>query len=415
MWPKELRRNGLMSNKYGYEKVNTKSHSKYGYERANPTQEKKEEPEEEFLAPKQEGLGATVPRDIMIGLSNLGHKTLNTPYEIAKGVEHFGKQFNGLLPIEKYVGKNRLPNNKSYLQQIAEQFNKENNIPESAMNPNWNGAVSERIPHQKEHDFASLLGQEGTPSTGSQLIQKGIEHAPEIASLASLMRHLPLGARGIMNRMSRHKQGAMNEARQNYNNLFNTAAEQGITHVIPPESVLANRNRIVANSQGKHHRSLNEYLNNPTLENAHWAQSELGALERHLESIANKNGLTPSQHRTLRATQEARNGIRQEMFSENSLGSSPELGQHYQALSNQYREHVVPYTRLQELTETEAGRMRPKTAVKQLLNDEQFMIDLAQRYPGIRLHTKSAKNILKSIIGTGATIGGYEGIKKLLK
>ena len=377
--------------------------------------EENKEPEEQFLPPKEEGLGTRLPRDIMIGLSNLGHKTLNYPYDIAKGTEQFGKQFNELLPLDKYVGKNRLPNNKSYLQQLAERFNKENNIPESAMNPNWNSSIAERIPHQQEHDFAALLGQEGTPSTGSQLIQKGIEYAPELAGLASVMRYLPIGSRGIMNRMSHHKQGALAEARQNYNNLFTEAANQGITHVIPPESSLANRNRIVANSQAKHHRSFNEYLNNPTLENAHWAQSELGALERHLESIANKNGLTPSQHRTLRATQEARNDIRQQMFSENALGSSPELGQHYQELSNRYREHVVPYTRLQELSETEAGRMRPKTAVKQLLNDEQFMIDLAHRYPGIRLHTKSAKNILKSIMGTAATIGGYEGIKKLLR
>lgn len=408
-----------MSNKYGYEKVKSTNQSKYGYENVKSTEEPQAEPEEQFLAPKKEGLGTTLPRDIMIGLSKLGHKTQNLPYDLVKNIEEqgqsFGNETNQFIPLEKYAGKNRLPNNKSYLQQIAEQFNKENNIPESEKNPNWNGSISERIPHQQEYDFAKLLGQEGTPSTGSEIIQKGIEYAPELISLASLARHIPLGARGIMNRMSGHKQRELNEARTNYSNLFNEATNEGVSHVMPPESAIANRQRISANSQTKYHRSLNEYLHNPTLENAHWAQSELGALERHLDSIANKTGLTPSQHRTLRAAQQTRNDIRQGMMSDNALGRHPNLAEEYQNLSNRYREDVVPYTRLEELSETEANRMRPRTAVKNLLKDEQFMIDLAHRYPGMRLHSKGAKNIMKSILGTGATIGGYEGLKKLLK
>ena len=156
-------------------------------------------------------------------------------------------------------------------------------------------------------------------------------------------------------------------------------------------------------------------MQNPSLENAHRAQSELGALERHMDSIANKNGLTPSQHKTLKAAQQTRSDIRQAMMGEEGLGLNQDLAQRYQELTNQYREQVVPYTRLQQLTEAEQNKIRPKTAVKELLNDEQFRIELAKRYPGLFLHTPKAKSFRNSALGLAATIGGYEGLKKLAK
>ncbi len=374
-----------------------------------------EEEEEQFLQPKQENVSSWLPRDIAIGLSNLGHKTLNTPYDFAKNIEQQGEAVSKLMPLEKYIGQNRLPDNKSYLQQMVESFNQEHNVPNELRNNEWNKSNVEKIPHQREYDFAKMLGQEGTPSTGSKIIQKGIEYAPELAGIVSLLRGLPISSRGIMNRMSSHKQQALNEARRDYGNLFNEANQQGITHIVPPQSSINNAQRITSNSQRKHHQSLNEYIQNPTLENAHRAQSELGALERHMDSIANKNGLTPSQHRTLRAAQQTRNDIRNSMMGEAGLGSNQQLANRYQQLTNQYRENVVPYTRLEQLTETEQNRMRPKTAVKELLNDDQFIIELARRYPGLFLHTPKAKSLRNGALGLAATVGGYEGIKKLIK
>lgn len=374
--------------------------------------------EQQFLAPKNEGIASWLPRDILIGLSNLGHKTVNTPYDLAKNIEHQGQSFvqsiDKTLPMEKYVGQNRLPNNKSYLQQLVDSFNKDHNVPEELQNKNW-GINAENIPHQQEQDFAALLGQKGTPSTGSQIIQKGIEYAPELVGLGKLLGRLPVTGKGIISKISEHKQQAMSQAKSDYDTLFNQAKEEGISHVIPPDSALKNRHRITANSQSKHNKSLNEYLQNPTLENAHYAQSELGSLERHLDKIADKNGLTPTQHKTLKSVRETRNDIKQELMSKNGFGANPELSERYKTLTNQYREKVVPYTRLNEITEVEQNRMLPKNALDALLKDDQFLIELSRRYPGLMLHTPRAKAIKKGSIGIGTTIGGWEGIKKLLK
>lgn len=235
--------------------------------------------------------------------------------------------------------------------------------------------------------------------------------APELAPAITGGRSAAITSRGITNALSRHKQAAINQARQEYGQLFTSAADQGMTHAFPTGEILQNRNVITRNSSPKHHRAYNQYLQNPTIENAHWAQSELGDLERHLQSIDNRQGLTPTQHRALRAARETRANIRDAMFSENALGANPELGQLYQKLATRYRENVVPYNRLEPLSEVEQGRMRPKKAIKDLMNDEEFRIQLARRYPGLFLHTPAAKNFGMAAGG----LLGYDELKKLFK
>jgi len=345
-------------------------------------------PEEEFLAPKKESTASNLYKDVMIGLLKQRQSVVNTPHDIVHGLESMNN-IRKLLSFKNYIGKN-------------------------PPKPNLNHPISQYLPNE-QNDISKLMGQEGTPSTESFLIQKGIEHAPELLGLASIARKVPLTAKGIMKQMSKHKKEAIQNAKTEYGGLFNEANQQGLTHVIPPKSALDNRAMITANSQSRHNRALNDYIQKPTLENAHWAQSELGSLERHMDAIADKNGLTPTQHKTLKAVKKARADIKKEMFSENALGSNPELGQKYQDLSNKYREEVVPYTRLEELTETEKKKMLPKNAVNKLLKDDQFMIELSRRYPGLFLHTPGAKSVGKGALKVGAGIAGYEGVKKLIK
>jgi hypothetical protein len=347
-----------------------------------------EEEKEQFLAPKKEGLGTTLPRDILIGLLNQRQNFVNMPHDIVQNIEKTGQGIN--KGIDEAFGLDKL----------------------NLRGPEYK--ISDYLPSE-QNDFAKLMGQNGTPNTGSWLIQKGVEHAPEILSLASLMRSLPVTSRTIMTKMSKHKKLALNEAKQDYGQLFNEAAQQGITHAIPPVDILKNRKLINQNSSSKYHRLYNDFLQNPTLENAHWAQSELGSLERHLTQLESRTGLTPIQQKTLKAVKDTRDKIKQSMFNKNVMGSHPKFSEKYNQLSAKYKEKVIPYTRLEQLSEVEAKRMKPKTAVKELLNDDQFMIELSKRYPGLFLHTPTAKSIGKGAAKVGIGVAGYEGLKKLLK
>jgi hypothetical protein len=347
------------------------------------------EKEEQFLPPKREGISTWLPRDIMIGLLNQRQNLVNMPHDIVQNLENTGQGISNAL--DKTMGFDKF------------------NLPK----PEYK--ISDYLPNE-QNDFAKLMGQKGTTSTGSWLIQKGVEHAPELLGIAQLLRRgLPITAKGIMNKMSKHKQSALNEAKKEYGQLFNEAGQQGLTHAIPPVEILKNRKLINQNSSSKYHRSFNEFLQDPTLENAHWAQSELGALERHLTNLEMKIGLTPIQHKTLKAVNEARQQIKQSMFNNNVLGANPELAEKYGQLSNKYKEKVIPYTRLEQLSETESKRMLPKNAVKELLKDDQFMIELSRRYPGLFLHKPGVKTFRKGTAKIAAGVAGYEGLKKLLQ
>jgi hypothetical protein len=367
------------------------------YEEAAPTPkgfnekllEPEEEKEEQYLAPKKEGIGTWLPRDIMIGLLNQRQNVVNIPHDTVHGLESLNN-IRKLLSFENYIGKN-------------------------PPKPTLDHPISKYLP-QEHYNIEKLMGQEGTPDTTDWLLQKGIEHAPELLGLRSLVAgKLPISTKGIVNKLSKDKQAAISQAKTEYGNLFSDAEKEGLTHVMPPESARANKARITANTQTKHNKALNEYIKTPTLENAHWAQSELGALERHMEGIANKNGLTPTQTKTLKAVQETRKDIKDQMFSNHYLGSKPHLADRYSQLATKYKENVIPYTRLQELSEAEANRMLPKTAVNKLLNDDQFKIELAKKYPGLFLHKPGTKKALVAASTLAATLGGYKGIKELLK
>src|SRR6185503_10150559 len=162
--------------------------------------------------------------------------------------------------------------------------------------------------------------------------------APEAAGL----RVPAVTSKGIVKQLSKQKAKELSVAKKDYSSLFTQAKESGLSHAPVPNTAIKNMSGIIKNSQSKFHNSFKKYLSDPTIENAHWAQSELGALERHLDSISKKTGLTPSQIKTQKAVTDTKNAIKESMFSNNAFGKNPALGLKYQQLANRYRENVIP-------------------------------------------------------------------------
>jgi hypothetical protein len=235
--------------------------------------------------------------------------------------------------------------------------------------------------------------------------------APEAAG----MRVPAVTAKGIVKQIVADKSKYLNAAQKDFGELFKDAANKGFMHAPPVKEVTKNQAEIIKNSVPKYHNSLKRYVNDPTIENAHWAQSELGSFIRHLDSISKKQGLTPSQVKTYKSAVNARKGIHDSMFDKGALGNQSELAGRYNELRNKYRNEVIPYTRLEEISEVEGKRMRPKTALKGLMNDEEFMIQLAKRYPGLLAHNPSVKKASSYLGAGGLGVLGYEELKKMLR
>ena len=255
----------------------------------------------------------------------------------------------------------------------------------------------------------------GEPQKGDVLFEDIGAIAPMFLAPESLTGKIPaVSAKGIMKSISKEKAKQYGIAKADYRNLFDEAESMGLLHAKPNKEIMSNQASIIKNSQPKYHTALKEYLNFPTIENAHWAQSELGALERYFNKIDQKAGLTPTQLKTLKAVQETRNGIKKSMFSNNSLGKNPGLAMKYEDLANKYKENVIPYTSLEPLSAYEANRLRPNKAIQKLLNNEEFRVNLARKYPGVYLKTPTAKKIKYGALGATGLFGLNE-LKNLIE
>jgi hypothetical protein len=139
------------------------------------------EPEEGFLQ--------KLPRNIGAGLANLGHSELNIPHDIAQAAEDFGQNFGNSL-------------NKSF--PLPENFQQKlEQLPQKEQ-----FKLSEHIPYQQDYDFAKMLGLQGEPTFADTLVQKGVEHSPEILASANALRSiLPhLTKRGATNTLKQARQ-----------------------------------------------------------------------------------------------------------------------------------------------------------------------------------------------------------------
>lgn len=261
------------------------------------------------------------------------------------------------------------------------------------------GPLSEQ-PGDSEHPVAKGLGDiAGNPLNylGAGALVKGA------AKLGA--KTIPITARGIMKQMSGHKAEEIAKATEKYGSLWNDAAEAGVTHAPPTSSAKTNLSRVLDKTTENENEFMKEYLANPTLENAHWAKSDLGRFIRKQDKIHAKNNLTGPELKTLKAAKEAKQELEHSMFHGN-----PELDTRYQDLTREYAQDVIPYKNLEELTLFERNKLRPKTAVKSLKNNEEFMIELSKRYPGLKMHGKGGKDLLKDIM----KMGGIEALGKYL-
>jgi|GEM_PF-1777962 len=107
-----------------------------------------------------EGFFKKLPRNILIGLSKLGHSTINFPHDITSLIE------NKLSNISNEIGKS-----------VPGHFQKYKNIK-----------LSDYIPKQENYNFSELLGQPDEGTLMDKLIQGGIEYLPLMAGGAGLLR-----------------------------------------------------------------------------------------------------------------------------------------------------------------------------------------------------------------------------------
>lgn len=175
-------------------------------------------------------------------------------------------------------------------------------------------------------------------------------------------------------------------------------------------------------------KSLEKFSENPTFENAHYAQSDMGKMQRYLENVFGKakeeiKGTPSQKRRAYKAADMLQKKLRGSMYEALVKGNNPQHMQEYVNLTKGYAKDVSPYLRgaIKELQGKKISSSKAKKLIDSLMETGAFEEGI-EAPAGLGLRNLMKKPVIKDIsgkaIGTGAGIGlGMVGapwfIKKL--
>lgn len=195
--------------------------------------------------PKEEGFLSKLPRNIVTGLVHMGRNLHNSPHDIAELADTSVKGIGSLLGFPEQAAKHA---------NLAQYFPSDT------------------------QSYADVFGQKGEGTLMDNLIQKGIEHAPEIAGGASLLRG------GFRRLKGTHQLDQVADAIRN----------RGLSHFdLPPEMIEQARNYLPPSHATREAIAASNRGNYPS---SFSIQSQVGQHQRNLASsiLPNDRLLSPA-------------------------------------------------------------------------------------------------------------------------
>lgn len=227
------------------------------------------------------------------------------------------------------------------------------------------------------------------------------------ALLSGIVPSVGLASGPMAKRISGIKQSVKQEAQQNYNNIFDSLKDAGL-HDNPirvPSSLASDEpstkisNFFDGLSDAKMNnvkRDINNFVENPTFENAHQAQSSLGKANSKLFNSDNSTAKTAGD------LQDRIRGAMQDFLLKNKR---PDLLNQYINATQHYAENVVPFN-IPEIAKYQAGKMKPSALIKALQQNPKFVEKVGANIPGFGIRTTLDKIIEPTKLAKAALLGG---------
>jgi len=298
-------------------------------------------------------------KQLLAGLAEGGHQLLNTPHDIAD------------------YAANRL-----------------NLIPKS---------FAEQVPYQKDisGDINQLLGK---PNAPGEALARGVgRNALSIipaTKAAAALNPLNLTAKNIAKDVLKAEKNQVESHGKRYDSIWNEAEKTGFNQVPVNQNLLSNNlSTIEKYKTPREYKSLENFILEPTLQNAQKAQSDMGVMHRKLEEKSRSGSLTSEEQALHKAALESEKHIEDNMFKDNLGNTHDELADKYKTLTNSYRENVVPYKYNEAIQKYKAKEMLPNELVNSLSKGE-FAAKKGSQHPEIWLRNNVGK------IGTGLGLLG---------
>jgi hypothetical protein len=202
------------------------------------------------------------------------------------------------------------------------------------------------------------------------------------------------GGRGLTNRaigekFQRETREAMEELGERYRHVLGEGTRAGALVDVPRGANLTQATRY---SSPKDRHAIEAFENNPNLETAHWAQSDLGKIVQKLMPGYRNSRLSHAQTQTLNAAMDAQRRIRGTMYNAFNQAGRPDLARDYVELTQEFAEDYAPRI------SPEARKM-----VNKLLGNPEHEEFMRRFYPELGAK-ETAKKIAKGV-GIVAGVG----------
>lgn len=196
--------------------------------------------------------------------------------------------------------------------------------------------------------------------------------------------------------------GLQEQSRAGYKELFNEAKNADVGHIKAPKVDY----EAIKNYAGpKKFSRIERFIENPDFKNAHYAQSDLGKLERALLKADSQRGLVGAENHALSAVEQAKKRIRGNIFQELNQ-KNPKLAQDYIDLTENYRKEVLPFKQNPNIIKFKKGHLTESDLVDALMKDKAFKAQLGEKFPELASRKKlsSIFDIMKKATGTAGVV-----------
>lgn len=258
------------------------------------------------------------------------------------------------------------------------------------------------IPYQREisQDVNSVFGE---PQYEGEKLIRGIgRNALNIAGgakLASALNPMNLTAKSIAKDIVKTREKNIGSYGKRYEGLWNEAKGRGL------EDALYNVNidlpTIKKYSPSKGIKGIVDFNENPTLETAHAAKSDLLRIKRDLDKLTT---LRTAERQQLGAVNDAIDSINNNMFRDASGKLNKPLYDKYQALQEGYKGDVIPYKN-KAINEFLRGESTPQEMVN-ALSRKSFYAKKGSAHKALKLRKTLKSHPYLTGIGAGSLIGG---------
>lgn len=204
--------------------------------------------------------------------------------------------------------------------------------------------INQKIQMGRMPDSSQEINQTfGAPQYAGDLLARGLtRNAINIggsAKLASALNPMNLTASNIAKNILKAEKENKGFYGKEYKKLFNVASNKGFAD-LSNVSPLIDINTIKKYSPKKGIVYVEDFLNSPTLENAHNAKSDLLRIQRDLNKLTTMRGAERKQYK---AVSDAIDLIQKNMFRDQTGKINKGFMKKYEGLQQGYAKDVVPY------------------------------------------------------------------------